>query len=82
MLTSLNTSHNRKLDLINAIGKLITQKNGEFYFYMVVNGVTEYFKCEENLFHKNFAQTTIAELKELNEEEWSELKKKCKKYPY
>jgi len=82
MLTALNTSHNRKLNLIDTTGKLVAQKNGEVYFYMVVNGIAEYFKCEENLFHKNFEQTTIAALKELNEDESSDLKKKCKKYPY
>ncbi len=82
MLSPLNTAHNRKLNLLSQSGKLLAQKNGEFYFYMVLDGKLNYFKCEENLFHKNFEQTSSTELKELNEEEWNELKKKCKKYPY
>ena len=53
MLTPHNTSHNRKLQLLEASGKIVAIKNGEVYFYMVVNGAMQYFKSEENFFHKN-----------------------------
>ena len=82
MLTPLNTAFNRKLSLTEQTGNVVAEKNGEVYFYMVVDGNTEYYICEENLFHKNFKQTNNSELKELNEDEWKELKKKCKNYPY
>lgn len=80
MLTPLNTSHNRKLHLLDASGKIVAIKNGEVYFYMVVKGEMKYFKSEENFFHKNFSHEGQIALKEFSEQEFSELKKKCKMY--
>ena len=80
MLTPHNTSHNRKLQLFEASGKIVAIKNGEVYFYMVVNGAMQYFKSEENFFHKNFTHEGEIILKELSEQEFSELKKKSKLY--
>jgi len=82
MLYPLNTSHNRKLNLLNQSGKILAIKSGIVYFYFVEEGEKNYFKCEENLFNKNFEKTKESKLTELTEDDWKELKKKCKNYPY
>ena len=81
MIISLNTSFNRKLKLLDAIGKILAIKSGVVYFYLKIEDETIYYRCEENLFHKNFEQTEVSEIKELDEEEWILLRKKCKVYP-
>ena len=80
MLNPYNTSHNRKLHLLDTSGKIVAIKNGEVFFYMVANAEMQYFKSEENFFHKNFMHEGEIVLKELSEQEFSELKKKCIKY--
>jgi len=80
MLNPLNTSHNRKLHLLDASGKIVAIKNGEVFFYMVANSEMQYFKSEENFFHKNFTHEGQLVLKELSEQEFLEFKKKCKLY--
>ncbi len=81
MLSALNTSFNRKLKLVDAIGKVLAIKSGVVYFHLKTEDGTIYYRCEENLFNKNFEQTEVSDQKELDEEEWILLRKKCKVYP-
>jgi hypothetical protein len=81
MLAALNTSFNRKLKLVDANGKILAIKSGVVYFQLKTEEGTTYYRCEENLFHKNFEQTAVSDIKELDEEEWILLRKKCKVYP-
>jgi hypothetical protein len=81
MITALNTSFNRKLKLVDANGKILALKSGVVYFHLKTEDGTIYYRCEENLFNKNFEQTAVSDLKELDEEEWILLRKKCKVYP-
>jgi hypothetical protein len=78
-----NTNWNRKLNLIEKLGKIIAQKNGIVFFYFEISKEENlYFKCDENIFKKHFNLEKNdddlvfgADLLEL------ELKK-CMKYPY
>ena len=80
MITPLNTSHNRKLNLLDANGKMVAIKNGEVYFYLIINGQIQHYKSEENFFNKNFEQKGEMLLQSFNEEDWETLKKKSKRY--
>ena len=49
-----NTDWNRRLSLTEIPGKLLGIKSGMVYFLFEINGEECYFKCDENIFNRQF----------------------------
>jgi hypothetical protein len=83
MLIPKNTQYNRRLNLMDCSGRIITIRNGVVYFFIdTVAGGMKYFKCEMELFLKQFeTEGEDYEVTGMNTDETDAMVKMCNRYP-